>query len=300
MNRKAAAFSPCSITGFFRIDDRFEDPLRVGSIGATVALRNGVTTRVVVKTARKTRVLAKFNRKPLPANSVSYHVAKHFLDDCEKPVHAEITHHCELPVGCGYGTSGAGALSLSFALNEAMGLSMSLMEAAQIAHASEVARRTGLGTVSSAFTGGLAIRTVPGAPGIGRVQRFLPPASARLLTASFGPISTRRLLQNAPFKTQVNTCADRLLARLEQRVSLGGFLSLSQGFTNCLGLASKRLSRLISRFEMMGMVASMAMLGETIFTVIQKDSLSGAKKAVQIEGLRPRVCEIARTGARLL
>ena len=80
----------------------------------------------------------------------------------------DISHASKFPMGRGYGTSGAGALGLSLALNEVMGLSLADIEAAQIAHLSEIACKTGLGTVLSAFSGGMTLRTKPGAPGVGR------------------------------------------------------------------------------------------------------------------------------------
>src|SRR5690242_12798991 len=158
MGTNATAFSPCSITGFFRIHDRFRDPLKIGSTGAAVTVSKGVTTKVLVSKSGKSRIVVAFNSQPLPATSVSHYAAREFLQKDGRQLRIKISHECDLPIGCGYGTSGAGALSLSLALNEAMGLSLSNTESAQIAHVSEVACKTGLGTVASALTGGLTIR----------------------------------------------------------------------------------------------------------------------------------------------
>ena len=300
MTMAAAAFSPCSITGFFRIDDRFKDPLRIGSTGAAVTLSKGVTTRVVVQNARRSRVRATFNQKKLPTNSLSSYVARKFIQLDGRQLQAGISHKCLLPVGCGYGTSGASALSLSLAMNEAMGLSLTLTEAAQIAHASEVVRKTGLGTVASAFSGGLTIRTASGAPGIGKVQKVIVPSSLKLVTASFGPISKRVLLQSAPFKNRVNTCADGLLKKMEGQASAENFLSLSKTFAKCLNLTSQRLARLITRLDSIGLKSSMAMLGESVFCLVSKDSVPEAKAVVQSVDIQSEVCDISRSGARLL
>jgi pantoate kinase len=296
----AIAFSPCSITGFFRIHDRFKDPLRVGSTGAAVTLSKGVTTKVLVNKSKVSTVFATFNKEPLSSTSVSHYVAKKFLQKDGRQLKLKISHECDLPVGCGYGTSGAGALSLSLALNEAMHLSMSNVEAAQIAHISEVACKTGLGTVASAFTGGLTVRRIAGAPGSGEVDRILPPSSLRLVTGTFGPISTKKMLQKSPFRSHVNECADRLLSKMEQQKSFTNFVSLSKRFANCMDLMSQRLARLIANLDSMGLFSSMAMLGESIFSIVKKESAGQAKETLVSQRLRPMVCEIPRQGARLL
>jgi pantoate kinase len=300
MSTVATAFSPCSITGFFRIHDRFRDPLRIGSTGAAVTLSKGVTTRVTVREAQKTRIIATLNNKSLPTTSVSYCVARGFIRRDTRRLHVRVSHDCELPVGCGYGTSGAGALSLAFALNEAMGLSLSHVEAAQIAHAAEVACKTGLGTVASAFTGGLTIRKVAGAPGKGKVLKIILPSSLKLITASFGPISTRKLLQKSPFKNRVNTCADQLLAKMEQKKSSVNFVSLSKRFANCLGLMSQRLTRSVTSLDSIGLTSSMAMLGESLFSIVQRESVPSARMALKTQGLKASVCNIPSLGARML
>ena len=73
--KTATAYSPCNITGFFQINDKASDPLKVGSIGAGVALAKGVNTRLSVKKAQASRVDATFNGKRLPRRSVSARVA---------------------------------------------------------------------------------------------------------------------------------------------------------------------------------------------------------------------------------
>src|SRR6266571_7160702 len=74
-----AAFSPCNITGFFRIYDTSLDPLRIGPTGAAVALQLGVITRVRLRKARRTRIRATFNGRPLPRRSVSNFVAEKYI-----------------------------------------------------------------------------------------------------------------------------------------------------------------------------------------------------------------------------
>src|SRR6266567_4328095 len=200
MVRTGNAFSPCQITGFFRIRDATRDPLKIGSTGAGVNLQQGVTTSVRISPASRTKVAISFNGKPLARPVVSREVVTEHLGRSSEILRVTVSHRSILPMGCGYGTSGAGALSLSLALDEALGSNLSNVEAAQIAHGAEVKHRTGLGTVTSAFYGGFVIRTRPGAPGFAQVKRIIPSSSMRIVSGAFGPISTAGVLSNTGLK----------------------------------------------------------------------------------------------------
>ena len=54
-----------------------------------------------------------------------------------------------MPLGCGFGLSGAAALATAYALNEYLSLGKAREALAMIAHVAEVENRTGLGDVCS-------------------------------------------------------------------------------------------------------------------------------------------------------
>src|SRR5438445_13129647 len=149
---------------------------------------------VSLRRTRQPRIVARFNGDQLTTEAVSIEVARRYCELDGRSWNTEISHQSAVQSGLGYGTSGAGALGLSLSLNEAMGLSFSMLEAAQIAHLCEVECKTGLGTVASVFSGGLTVRKVPGAPEIGQVGKLTLPSSLRIVSGSFGPMSTRRVL----------------------------------------------------------------------------------------------------------
>ncbi len=298
--KTATAYSPCNITGFFQVHDKSSDPLQVGSTGAAVALEKGVRTRVSLKRASSSRVAATFNGGRLPQRSVSVRVAKRLLELDGRPWRVSITHTSPFECGSGYGTSGAGALGVSLALNETMVLSLSTPEAAQVAHVSEIECRTGLGTVASVFSGGLTLRTVPGAPGVGKVSKMDVPSSLRLITASFGPISTRSVLERVSLKRRVNTCGNGLIRRFDRRAPQTSFMMLSKEFSECVGLMSRRLSQLIFGLDSTGFKSSMTMLGESIFCLIPEDVAPTVTTFLQRRGMTPNVSRIANSGAHLI
>ncbi len=296
----SGGFSPCNITGFFQIHDRPSDPLKVGSTGAGVALEQGVTTGLRIRKARRSRVSIMFNKLPSYNPIVSKRVAQTFLRLDGRAWDVRVSHECPLPVGCGYGTSGAGALGLSFAMNDAMGLSLTRVEAAKIAHECEVESRTGLGTVASVYLGGFTLRTHPGAPGIGVVRTIATPASLRVVSATFGPLPTRTVLANSILKTRINFCGKSLLSKLLSEPTTEMFMTLSKRFADCLSLMSKRLTRATNMLTEKGVSSSMMMLGESLFCIIQYDHVPKARRIICSAGLMPIVSKVARSGAKII
>jgi pantoate kinase len=300
MVKTGLSFSPCQITGFFRIHDTPGDPLKIGSTGAGVNLQQGVTTAVRISPASRTKLVISFNGKPLAHPVVSRTVAQELLERSSEALRVTIDHRSILPMGCGYGTSGAGALSLSLALNEALGSNLSHIEAAQIAHKAEVKYRTGLGTVTSAFYGGLVIRTRPGAPGFAEVKKIIPSSSLRVVSGAFGPISTAGVLSNSGLKKRINLCGRGLVSRQVKRPETNTFMRLSRRFADCLGIISLRLREAISIMQQRRITSSMMMIGESLFTVVRRELVPEAKSTIKSVGLTPVVSKIAEQGAVVL
>ena len=148
--RETRAFAPCHITGFFQIFDYSPQPLLIGSRGAGVSLTKGVETKVRVESASKSSIEIMINGDSTQHFEVSEHVARAALSLYKgsfptKNARLTVEHKTDVPVGAGFGSSGAAALSLAFALNQALGLNLSRIEAAQLAHIADAECKTGLG-----------------------------------------------------------------------------------------------------------------------------------------------------------
>ena len=295
----SVAFSPCQITGFFRIHDGFKDANRIGSTGTGICVEQGVTTRVTLNPSSHRKDSILLNGRPLERAVVSRIVLRKFREKVGT-FSARVSHSSELPVGCGYGTSGAGALSLAFATNENLGQPLKRLEAAQIAHVAEVEARTGLGTVASEFTGGVVVRLKPGAPGIGSTQRFRFGQESRVVSGSFGPFRKTRVLGNVSLSDRVNSCAENLVSRFLQKPDSERFVKLSRRFTECLSLKSARLDHAMRYLASQGFMSSMMMLGESLFCLVDEESVGKASKALAEARLKPVVSKVAYRGARLV
>jgi pantoate kinase len=252
---------------------------------------------------RRTRhpsIVTRFDGQRLDGNAVSNEVARIYSELDERSWQVEISHECRFQPERGYGTSGAGALGLSLALNEAMGLSFSMLEAAQIAHLCEVKCKRGLGTVASVFSGGLTVRKAPGAPEIGQVRKLTLPSSLRIVSGSFGPISTRRVIADNYLKQEINACGRALIERFLQDVSYSNFMSISRKFSNCVGLISSRLRRAMNALDSSGFNCSMMMLGESLFCLLPREDVGRVEAIIRSHELTPTTSLVARSGARLI
>lgn len=302
--KAARAFSPCHITGFFQISDNSSDPLHIGSRGAGVSLSSGITTIVEINKALEDSTVIKINGVAQGSAEVSKRVMNAALSRLKKRDRYCVTveHSMSVPIGAGFGTSGAAALSLALALNEALELNMTRTEAAQMAHVAEVECKTGLGTVIAETFGGVEIRTKPGAPGIGEVIQVPVPENTVVVCLSFGPLSTKESLTNPATRERVNRYGGDLVNKLAEKPDLAGFLELSREFAEHVGLITESVRRVLKATDAAGFACSMAMFGESVFTLVERDSLEDITKIFRKHGLEGVVfsSEVDFEGARLL
>ncbi len=249
------AFVPSHITGFFAAK-RQEDPKLSGSIGCGLNLALGATTSV--EPSDETQIF--LNGEPSDAP-----VSKYVLDNLAgSPV--KVKTQLDMPLGAGFGASGAGALGCAYALNARFDLGLTANQAAAVAHVAEVENRTGLGDVIAQNTGGLVIRLEPGAPGIGVVDR-IPVQPLRIDYVVRGPISTKAVLSDQKVMKEINSAGEACVKELLHKPTLKEFMHLARRFTFSIGLASDWALDAIEAVEAAGGMASMIMLGDAIFAI---------------------------------
>ncbi len=234
-------------------------------------MAKGAKTTVRVKKSARKYVEISINGKRTEAAEVSRSVADAFLSLVGAKCHLVVEHEIEVPIGCGLGSSGAGALSLALALNEALGLGLSRIEAAQIAHVAEVEHKTGLGTVIDETFGGLKIRVKPGAPGIGEVKPVPVDGNYVVACLPFGPLSTEKALSDPKLRRLINRYGGELVDELVTEPQVSKFMALSRSFAESTSLTSERVRKILADADGEGFVCSMAIFGETVFSVVRQD-----------------------------
>jgi pantoate kinase len=268
------AFAPAHITGFFSIFED-QDPLRMGSCGCGLALEDGVVT--TAQPADATEILLNGQPADAPTTKAIIEMLT------EEPVRVE--SKLAFPVGGGFGDSGSGAFSTALALNEALHLNRTYNDLAFLAHVAEVNNRTGLGDVAGMYAGGIVIRLKPGTP---FTLDRIPVVSRDIYCVHFGPISTKSVLTDPKEKAKINEAGKKSLKALLKKPTFEHFMKLSREFSVETGLISDRALDAVEAVESGGGMASMAMLGDTVFST-KPDGLSGEviKSKISLCGAHP-------------
>lgn len=269
---EASAFVPGHVTGFFSAHTH-DDPARAGSRGGGLTLTEGV--RVTVGSGDGFLL----DGQPVSVDSVDRVLAALGVD-------AHVSATTDLPLGAGFGVSGALALGTALATNAAFDCACSMDSLATVAHVADVEAGTGLGDVVSQLRGGVPLRLDPGAPPHGRVDAI--PARSRVEYLSFGERSTEDVL--AGDVTKLSAAGDRALEKVRAEPTLTEFVRVSRQFARESDLLTPDLQTIIEDVDMAGGEAAMAMLGETVFAL--DTGLSDA-------GYTPEVTEIHPGGATL-
>ncbi|MGB7633752.1 MAG: hypothetical protein WBL68_08505 [Nitrososphaeraceae archaeon] len=268
----STAFSPGHVTGMFSPAESDQtDIMNKGSTGAGFSISNGITTTAKTFEAKTKGYSITIDDIQVQKAPVSSYVAEYYLNLIDKPIFLQITHTTEIPIGFGLGSSGAAALSLSYALNNSLKIGLTSVQAAQVAHCADVACKTGLGTVAALYAGGYEIRLKPGAPGKGlTLRKDLDGYVATILCIS--PLSTKAILSNRLMNmSNKNFCSSELLNRLKSMDDINGFLDASFNFANALGLTSGICNGPIKALKSEGYKCSIALFGETVFTIVRRE-----------------------------
>ncbi|WP_254280017.1 pantoate kinase [Haloarcula marina] len=251
MSDDARAFVPGHVTGFFTVD-RADDPTKTGSRGGGLALSDGVS--VAVERAAETTV-------ELNGEAVEMGAVERVLDALR--VSARVSAETPLPLGAGFGVSGAMALGAALAANAAFDRALSYNELVTIAHGAEVQAGTGLGDVVGQARGGVPLRLEPGGPQYNYVDAI--PARSRVEYYTMGELSTADVVGG---DTETLTAAgERALSMVVEQPTLGTFVRASRQFSREADLLSEDVRRVVGDVNEAGGEAAMAMLGQTVFAL---------------------------------
>ena len=249
-----SVFVPGHITGFFTIEDH--------SCGAGFLMSRGVRTTI-----------SDSDELEIDVNQGDSTVIDEVLKIMEIGTDFKVTQDIQLPIGAGFGTSAASALSLTLALNEFLDLGYSTELCGQIAHMAEVNLGAGLGDVIAQTGYGLVLRVEPGAPGIGKIKSF--EHDVFIAWKTFGAIETSSVIQNPRHHQVISDVGLKYLEYFEEKPSLKNFLDFSNRFSNETKLMSDEVKNLVdyfnSRPDILG--SSMGMLGNTVFAFAQNEDV---------------------------
>ncbi|RDE14660.1 MAG: hypothetical protein C4K47_03840 [Candidatus Thorarchaeota archaeon] len=297
------AFVPGHITGLFRIHDSAPDTLHCGSTGAGFSVSLGTTTSVGIQESDSLRIDVEYNGARIDA-PVTTTVVRTMVEQYGGAFSVHVQHQSNLPIGVGFGASGAGALGAAFSLGMTLDPDMTPTQAAGFAHSAEVVNHTGLGDVIGQFEGGVEIRVLPGAPGIGRIIRVPYDKSIQVVLAGgHGLKAKRAALVDVTWRERINRVAGNLIEEMKASPSISRFIDCSRHFAEATGLATERVRSALNRLDSNGLNQSgMVMLGDSVFCFCDKESTSVATEILMQgwDAYEIMVTTVAAKGGRLI
>ncbi len=235
----ATAHAPGSVTIIFAPQDG------EASLGISFATADGVSA--TVERARESLVY--LDDRPARMEPVTG-----VLDRLSVP--ATVRLDPDVPIGCGFGASGAATLAAALAANEVFALGHDRDALVAAAHRAEVAAGTGLGDVFIQDRGGLVWDT---GDGLQHTTR-----TARIEYESFGGIATAAVLGDEGTIAQVQEAGRTALQDIEPEGDFADLFATSWQFAAQTGLATEAVSEAVDDVVEAGGTATMAMLGETV------------------------------------
>jgi len=307
--KSAKAFSPSGISSFFEICDTETDgsPIsdleRIGARGGGFGVQKGVMTQVDVSKAENDSIHVFINGKDAPEAETTKTVVQMLLNKVSEKCKVVVKHKVGVPIGAGFGSSAAGALSTALALSKALGLNLTCNQIGRLAHVAEVKCKTGLGTVGPLMLGGCILTIEPGAPGIAIIDRIPISTDYVIVAGVFGPIPTKEVLASPEKRLAVNKWGKKTLEKILSEPSLENFLACCCDFAEKTGFMTERVRTLIRLAEGAGAIgAAQNMVGEATHALT---TLENAENVVQaFKRVLPQekilVAHVDIQGARLI
>jgi pantoate kinase len=216
-----------------------------GSLGVSFATADGVVADVTAADATTVT---------LDGEPTTFRPVELALE--ELGVTARVALEAAIPVGCGFGASGAATLASVLAADEVFDLGHDRQALVDVAHRGEVRAGTGLGDVFVQDRGGLVWDT---GSSTGRAE-----PDARIEYTAFAGMVTEALLGDDERMATVARAGRAALSAVDPTAGLAPLFDRSWAFARETGLATDRVAAAIDRVTGAGGTATMAMVGETV------------------------------------
>jgi pantoate kinase len=252
--KNISAYCPSSLSLIFKsCPDK--DVYKAGSEGVGFTVDKGVIVTLKEKNANAIYFNGNKIHFPTVLTSIELLTDRKFEVDITSP----------LPLGFGFGISGASSLAANYSINDYLNLGKSNLELDKIAHYAEIMNKTGLGTVGTESTGGFILKTQPGIPVHGKKYPLL---KRKIFAVIIDKLETPSVLKDRKKISRVNRAATEsinLILSLDNP-SLSDFLDLSYNFVQKSGLLDYKVDQIIKSIKSAGGHASMSILGRVVLS----------------------------------
>ncbi|MFX0097256.1 MAG: pantoate kinase [Candidatus Hodarchaeota archaeon] len=306
---RGIAFVPSHISGFFEVCERLPDgnlianPRNIGSRGAGPNLSLGCKTSVFAERAEDSEIEIHINGVRVAEAETTKTAISRFLRLTNETYTIRVDHEFSIPIGYGYGASGAGALGAIIALSEAIGYRLTANKIGEIAHIAEIECKTGLGTVGTELLGGFTISTKEGAPGFNIIDRIIVPPDLKIISAFYDPILTKTVLSSPERKIAINKAGKLAMSKLLVNPTVKEFILISRVFAETCGLMTEKVNEALVELDKVSpWGASMNMIGEAVFTIAREKHLPVIRDQLISFSSEKNIliADLNKTGARLI
>lgn len=270
LSKPVKAFAPGNISCVFVIKKN-KNQEKSGSLGVGFTINKGVIVSLKKFNGKKNIIC--FNNKKISFPTVDSTIKK--ITNNKFSVNIE----SELPLGAGFGLSGASSLAVAYALNKLLKLKKSKKELAIIAHVAEIENMTGLGDIVNQFYGGFLVKYKPSY--MFKVKK-LPIKNKAIYYKYFSKLDTRKILSNKSIRNKINKAGLASLKKIKQsnkkNINLKNLINISRDFSiNSKLLKNKKVIETIKKIENNDGSASMIILGNAVFS---NNYFKGSKKLI--------------------
>jgi len=270
----STAFAPANVSLLFTIEED-ENPVKMGSCGFGFTVDDGITAAVEKHGKNEVCVNNKFINFPTVLTVLAILGVK--------PLKVRLLS--DLPLGSGFGLSGAAALATAYAVNQLLNLGKTNLELAKIAHEADVVNKTGLGDVASQYFGGFCIKTETSAKFI--ISRKLPFAGTTVYYRIFRPLDTKSIIGDNSRKQLINRIGRKIVTEVAAMTKPTLAQVFYKGFQFAKEanlLSDQEVIRLIEKIKSSGGAATMIMLGHGVLSNVPFEK--AAKITISDKGAR--------------
>jgi len=265
----SSIFSP----KLFYDDEPRQDVDEIGARGGGFTLSKGVETLVTFSPGAGEDVKVYVNDLELafPTSLRAAEAAKKLLDLRGE---VEIRHRIRVPLGTGFGTSAAAALTTLLALFRIAGRGITLQEACKIVHRLELECKTGLNSEAGFLSEGLILVLEEGAPPRVRVNSIPLPHDSVIIAVVAAPLDTSNLLRKMEKLREIEEIGDKKLAEILRRPTPENFLMKSKEFAEETGLTTKRVREIFEELRRLPVIGyAQNMIGEACHILVHAEKV---------------------------
>ena len=258
---KAEVFVPGHISCVFR-PVRDPDIARTGSLGLGIRLNLGC--QVKVRTRDDKDLVIHINGRESEAE-----ITRSAVEFMAPSVGLEIDLDHSLPLEQGFGTSASGTFGAALCVASILG--MDRRSALMATHRAECTLGGGLGDLMAIDSGfGVPVRESPGIDG--KVSDSGLRFRELTLIVFDEPLRTESVLSDADMMKKISYAGDEAMKAFSENPTVGGLFSVSNRFSQCIGIESDDIRNALSVISDEGYHAGMCMLGNSIYTDLPEDA----------------------------